>query len=126
MALMAVISFLSARSSRTPKSFADGGRAFPAIFIGFLLGSEFIGTSATIGTAQEAYSSGISSAWNIASLATGFVLFSFLLARKFSDLGENTISGALSRAYGGRVRTATSVIMICALLIVSVATYSGG
>ncbi|GAB3464532.1 sodium:solute symporter family protein [Streptomonospora sediminis] len=126
LAVMAVISFTSARSAKTPKSFADGGRVFPAVFIGFLLGSEFIGTSATIGTAQEAYSSGISSAWNIASLGAGFILFSLLLARKFSDLGENTISGALSRAYGERVRTATSVIMVCALLIVSVATYSGG
>ncbi len=53
VAVLAVISFLSRRSSRTSESFAGGGKAFPAVLVGFLLASEFIGTSATIGTAQK-------------------------------------------------------------------------
>jgi SSS family solute:Na+ symporter len=126
MVALAAISFFARRSSRTSESFASGGRVFPAILIGFLLMSEFIGTSATIGTAQEAYTVGISAAWNVLALAIGFVLFSIFLAKKFKALGENTISGALARTYGENVRTATSVIMTCALLIVSVAIYAGG
>lgn len=123
---LAVISFLVRRHSRTSASFTTGGRAFPAVLIGFLLASEFIGTSASAGTSQKAFEVGISAAWNLVALGVGFVLFSFLLARRFKALGENTISGALSRYYGERVRIATSVVMICALLIVSVAIYASG
>ena len=96
MAILAAVSYLARRSSRTSASFANGGKAFPAILIGFLLASEFIGTSASIGTAQEAYSVGISAAWNIVALGLGFILFSFLLAHRFNALGEVTISGALA------------------------------
>jgi solute:Na+ symporter, SSS family len=126
MALLAGISYLARRSSRTSEGFASGARSFPAVLIGFLLMSEFIGTSATLGTAQQAYTTGISAAWNVVALAVGFVLFSVLLAKRFKALGENTISGVLARTYGEGVRTATSVIMICALLIVAVAIYASG
>ncbi|MYU15852.1 sodium:solute symporter family protein [Streptomyces sp. SID8361] len=123
---LAAVSYFSGRSTRTSSSFASGGRPFPAILIGFLLASEFIGTTASVGTAQAAYESGISAAWNVASLGVGFVLFSFLLARRYRALGENTISGALASHYGERVRIATSVIMISALLIVAVSVYASG
>jgi solute:Na+ symporter, SSS family len=126
MALLAGVSIVVRRASTTSEGFATGGRVFPAILIGFLLMSEFIGTSATLGTAQEAYKVGISAAWNVVALAVGFVLFSLFLARKFKAHGENTISGALARVYGERVRTATSLIMICALLIVAIAVYASG
>ncbi len=126
MVLTAALSYVARRSSRTSEGFTNGARVFPAILIGFLLMSEFIGTSATVGTAQQAYSAGISSAWNVLALAIGFVLFSLLVAKKYKALGENTISGALARHYGDGVRTATSVIMTCALLIVAVAIYASG
>jgi SSS family solute:Na+ symporter len=126
MAVLAGISVVVRRSSRTSEGFASGGRVFPAALIGFLLMSEFIGTSATLGTAQQAYSTGISAAWNVVALAIGFVLFSLFVARKYKELGENTISGALASTYGEGVRTATSVIMTCALLIVAVAIYASG
>lgn len=126
MAFLALISFWARRSSRTADGYATGGKAFPALLIGFLFASEFIGSTATVGTAQEAYGVGLSAAWNVASLGIGFVLFSLLLAPKFKALGENTISGALARVYGERVRVATSVIMICALLIVAVSIYASG
>jgi len=126
MVALAAISFVVRRSSQTSDSFASGGPVFPSILIGFLLMSEFIGTSATIGTSQKAYSVGISAAWNVVALGIGFVLFSVFLAKKFKALGENTISGALARTYGESVRITTSVIMTCALLIVAVAIYASG
>ncbi|WP_197719876.1 MULTISPECIES: sodium:solute symporter family protein [Pseudonocardia] len=126
MAVLALISFLVRRSSGTSASFTTGGKAFPAILIGFLLASEFIGTTASVGTAQVAYRSGISAAWNIAVLGIGFILFAWLLAHRFRALGESTISGALARFYGERVRKATSVLMVCALMTVAVSTYASG
>lgn len=124
--LLALISVFASRKSRSSESFTTGGKSFPAIFIGLLMASEFIGTSASLGTAQGAYEYGISASWNLVALGVGFVLFSFILAKRYKALGENTISGVLRRGYGERVRLATSFIMVVALLTVAVAVYAGG
>jgi len=126
MALLAAISYVVRRSSKTSEGFTNGGKSFPAFLIGFLLMSEFIGTSATIGTAQSAYEVGISAAWNVVALAIGFVLFGLFIAKRFRKLGHNTISGALAHTYGDGTRLATSVLMTAALLIVAVAIYAAG
>lgn len=126
MAVLGVISFAAKRYADSAKSFTSGGTTFPAVLIGFLLMSEFIGTTASVGTAQAAYSYGISGAWSLAVLGIGFVLYSMLLARRFKALGENTISGALSRIYGAKVKVATSVIMIFAIQIVAISVYTSG
>lgn len=126
MALLAGISYVARKSSKTSEGFTNGGRSFPAFLIGFLLMSEFIGTSATLGTAQSAYDVGISAAWNVVALAIGFILFGLFIAKRFRALGHNTISGALAHTYGEGVRVATSLLMTAALLIVAVAIYAAG
>lgn len=123
---MGVISYAARRFSNTAHNFTSGGTTYPTILVGFLLMSEFIGTTASVGTAQASYKWGISAAWNLVALGIGFVLYAFLFARKFKDLGENTISGALSRTYGAPTKVATSVIMIFALQIVAVSVYASG
>ncbi|MGC5628175.1 sodium:solute symporter family protein [Georgenia sp. Z1344] len=126
LAVTVVISFAVRRSSKDAEGFTTGGKTFPAILIGLLMASEFIGTSASMGTAQGAYEYGISAAWNLVALGIGFVLFSFFLAHKYKSLGQNTISGVLKHGYGERVRLATSIIMIVALGTVAVAVFAGG
>jgi len=126
MAGMGLISFAARRYAKSAASFTSGGTRTPAILMGFLLMSEFIGTAASVGTTQTAYTAGLSAAWNVLALAIGFVLYAFLLAHRFKQLGENTISGALARAYGRPTKLATSLIMIFALQIVAVSTYAGG
>lgn len=126
MILLAFISFGARRYASTAKSFVTGGVTYPAVFIGFMLMSEFIGASSSVGVAQQAYVSGISAAWTVGSFGIGFLLYSVLLARKFNQGGENTISGVLARVYGSKVKVATSIIMICALQIVAVSSYSAG
>ncbi|MGV6477390.1 sodium:solute symporter family protein, partial [Azotobacter vinelandii] len=48
------------------------------------------------------------------------------LARKYKELGDNTISGVLASNYGERTRIATSLITIFALEIVAVSIYASG
>jgi len=126
MVALSLVSFYALKYSRNAKSYTSGTghgeKAIPAFLIGLLLMSEFIGTTASVGTAQYAYQFGISAGWNVAVLGVGFLVFSFLLARKYKELGENTISGVLSSVYGPRVKIATSIIMIFALQIVAVST----
>lgn len=111
------------RSARSARGFTEGGR-YPAALIGVLMVSEFIGTAVSIGTAQVGYTKGISAAWNVASLAVGFVLLGVVLAPRYKRLGINTISGVLGRQYGEATRLASSAVTICALQIVSVSIYA--
>ena len=126
MLALGAISTYVRRYARNGRTFTTGDANFPAVLIGFLLMSEFVGTTASVGTAQSAFTYGLSAAWNVAALGIGFLLFAFFLARKFKDLGENTISGALQRTYGRPTKLATSVIMIFALQIVAISTYASG
>lgn len=126
MLVTAGISYASKRASTTSSSFITGGKAFPAVVIGMLLASEQIGTTALVGTAQKAFSRGISSAWAVITVAIGCALFTLLMARRFKLLGETTLSGVLAQVYGGRVRTASSILMVCALLIILISTYASG
>ena len=126
MVVMGGISYYAKRLTHTAKAFTSGGTGYPAVLVGFLLMSEFIGTTASVGTTQAAYKWGISAAWNIAVLGIGFLVYGLLFAKKFKELGENTISGALSKTYGEATKLATSVIMIFALQIVGVSLYASG
>ena len=116
------------RSVASAATFTSGttGSGVPAILVGLMLMSEFIGTSASVGTAQEAYVFGISAAWNIIALGAGFLFYAFLLAGKYKESGHNTISGVFAEVYGPSTRIATSLVMIFALQIVAVALYAGG
>lgn len=123
MAAVGLISLAIRRSAASAAGFTEGGR-FPAVLVGVLMVSEFIGTAVSVGTAQLGYVSGISAAWNVAALAVGFALFGIVLARKYRQLGINTISGVLASRYGEPTRIASSFITICALQIISVSIYA--
>jgi solute:Na+ symporter, SSS family len=128
---MGSVGFLTSivqKSVRTAATFTSGttGSGVPAVLVGLMLMSEFIGTSASVGTAQEAYISGISAAWNIIALGAGFLFYAWFLAGKYKGSGHNTISGVFAEVYGPSTKIATSLVMILALQIVAVALYAGG
>jgi SSS family solute:Na+ symporter len=116
----------SVTSTTTFTSGKSGHSTVPAALVGLMLMSEFIGTSASVGTTQEAYQFGISASWNIIALGAGFLLYGWLLAGKYKASGHNTISAVLAEVYGPQTRIATSLVMILALQIVAVAIYAGG
>jgi SSS family solute:Na+ symporter len=116
----------SVTSTTTFTSGKSGHSTVPAVLVGLMLMSEFIGTSASVGTAQEAYQFGISASWNIIALGAGFLFYGWLLAGKYKASGHNTISAVLAEVYGAPTRIATSLVMILALQIVAVAMYAGG
>ncbi|MCQ6267378.1 sodium:solute symporter family protein [Fictibacillus sp. WQ 8-8] len=122
----AFLGLYTKKFSKSSDKYMTGGKAFGPFIIGVLMMSEFIGTGSTIGTAQTAFSRGISASWNLITLAFAFALFAYTLAKKFHERGEYTISGAISKTYGNGARTITSVIMIYALSVVNVSMYAGG
>jgi SSS family solute:Na+ symporter len=128
MAGLGLLTSFVQRSVTTATTFTSGttGSGVPAVLVGLMLMSEFIGTSASVGTAQEAYVSGISAAWNIIALGAGFLFYAWFLAGKYKESGHNTISGVFAEVYGPSTKVATSLVMIFALQIVAVALYAGG
>jgi len=125
-AVMSWITYSVRKHAKSSDGMTGGGRNFPAYLIGALLLSEFIGSSVSIGTAQQGYEIGISAAWNLVALSLGFLLLALVLVKKFKESGQTTISGILASAYGEPVRYASSVLTIVALSIVAVALYAGG
>ena len=128
MAGLGLLPSIVQRSVPTAKPFPSGttGSGVPAVLVGLMLMSEFIGTSASVGTAQEAYVAGISASWNIIALGAGFLFYAWFLAGKYKESGHNTISGVFAEVYGPSTKVATSLVMIFALQIVAVALYAGG
>lgn len=126
-AYIALTAWLTARSrSRTSSEFMVGARRMPAVVVGILLVSEFVGAKSTIGTAQGAFESGMAASWAVLSAAVGFPLFGLLLARKLYNSGEYTISGAIFQRYGRSTQLVVSLIMVYALLLVNVGNYISG
>jgi SSS family solute:Na+ symporter len=128
MAAIGLLTSIVQRSVTNTATFTSGttGSGVPAVLVGLMLMSEFIGTSASVGTAQEAYIFGISAAWNIIALSAGFLFYAYFLAGKYKQSGQNTISGVFAEVYGPATKIATSLVMIFALQIVAVALYAGG
>jgi len=129
MAGLGLLTTIVQRSVTTTTTFTSGtsGHAgVPAALVGLMLMSEFIGTSASVGTAQEAFKFGISASWNIIALGVGFLFYAYFLAGKYKESGHNTISAVFAEVYGPQTKIATSLVMIFALQIVAVAMYAGG
>ncbi len=127
VAYIAFTSWLTVRlRSKTSSEFMVGGRAVPALVVGILLMSEFIGAKSTIGVAQAAFEQGMAASWAVLSAAIGFPLFGLLLAKRLYSSGEYTISGAISQRFGRSTELVVSLIMIYALLLVNLGNYVSG
>jgi SSS family solute:Na+ symporter len=120
------LGMLSAKYSKDSTSFLTAKNMMGPMVVGVLIMSEFIGTAATLGTAQAAFGKGISAAWNLVGMGIGFFLYAFLIAPKLNGLKEYTISGAVGQKYGSSTRMVVSAIMVYALTVVNVSTYTGG
>ena len=126
IAATSLVGMWSVKHTKDTTGFMTAKNQLGPYLVGLLLMSEFIGTAATLGTAQTGYEKGLAAAWNSSSLALGYLLYAFFLAPKMNALGEYTISGALARHYGSGIRLIVSVTMALALTIVNIATFTGG
>lgn len=127
VAYIAFTSWLTLKlRSRTSDQFMTGARAMPAVVVGVLMMSEFVGAKSTVGTAQEAFQSGMAAGWAVLGASIGFLLFGLLMVKKLYSSGEYTISAAIAQKYGKSTMLTVSVIMIYALLLVNVGNYVSG
>ena len=121
-----VVGSWSVKYTKDTTAFMSAKNLMGPIVVGILLMSEFIATGSTLGTAESAFSKGISASWNVISLGLAFILYGFFIAPQFQASGQYTISGVLAQKYGTGTRTVVSMIMIYALVVVNVAAFTGG
>ncbi|MBV8590969.1 MAG: sodium:solute symporter family protein [Acetobacteraceae bacterium] len=127
VAYIAFTSWLTLRlRSQTSDQFMVAARAMPASVVGVLLMSEFVGAKSTVGTAQEAFTSGIAASWSVIGASIGFLLFGLFFVKKLYNSGAYTISGAIEQKYGKSTMITVSIIMMYSLLLVNVGNYISG
>ena len=82
VAYIAFTSWLTLKlRSRTSDQFMTASRAMPAVVVGVLMMSEFVGAKSTVGTAQEAFQSGMAAGWAVLGASIGFLLFGMLMVK---------------------------------------------
>ena len=74
--------------SKSNADYMVGSRALPAIVVGVLLMSEFIGAKSTVGTAQEAFNSGMAATWSVLGASIGFLLFGLFFGAADGPAGK--------------------------------------
>lgn len=112
--------------SKSSSEFNNAAKSLPAIVVGVLMMSEFIGTKSTIGTAESAFTHGIASSWSLLAGSIGFFLFAFFLVSRFYNTGHYTISGIVREKFGTSTKVVVSIIMIVSLLVVNLGNYLSG
>lgn len=120
------ISVWARKFAGTTSKFMVGNKDMGITVIAILLMSEWIGTSATMGTAEIAFNKGISAAWNLTALFIAMILFSIFMAKKYRETGEHTISGLIAQKYGNTAARITAIIMIYAMGVLNIQLYVGG
>jgi SSS family solute:Na+ symporter len=124
---IAFTSWLTVRlRSKDSEQFMTAARSMPAIVVGILLMSEFIGAKSTVGTAESAFKYGMGAAWSVLGAAIGYFLYGVFMVKRLYGSGEITISGAIAQKYGKSTKYIVSIIMMYALLLVNVGNYISG
>ena len=114
--LLLVVSVLSGRKVKDAKSFTTGGRSGSWMVCGAILGT-LVGGQSTIGTAQLAFSFGISSWWFTIGAAFGALVLALVYARPLRESDCSTLLEIVSRQYGRRAETVGSVLFLIGIFI---------
>jgi SSS family solute:Na+ symporter len=114
------------KSNTTDMMFMTGGRKLGPVVVGVSLMSQWAAAGAIMGTAETAFGYGISASWNITTMVFAQILFGLVLAKKYQQSGEYTVSGVIEKKYGTPARAITSLVMVYALCILNVSFFVGG
>jgi SSS family solute:Na+ symporter len=110
------------RDAKTAEGFSLGGRSSGVAVIAGGIAGTVIGGAATIGTAQLAYSLGLSGWWFTLGSGIGFVLIGAFYARPLRRSGLETVSQYLVLNYGRGAGPIASIASSLGILFSTVAS----
>lgn len=100
----------AARSVRSAEGYSLGGRSAGVPLVAGSIAGTVVGGGATVGTAQMAYSMGLSAWWFTLGSGIAFILMGLFYAGRLRATGLETIPQYLKRNYGGRAAEAAGII----------------
>ncbi len=114
--LLLAVSILSGRKVKDAHSFATGGKAGSWMVCGAILGT-LVGGQSTIGTAQLAFSFGLSAWWFTIGAALGALLLGLVYAGPLRRSGCTTLMEVVRKQYGPRAETVGSILFLTGIFI---------
>lgn len=114
--LLLAVSILSGRKVRDERSFTTGGRSGSWMVCGAILGT-LVGGQSTIGTAQLAFSFGLSAWWFTLGAALGALLLALVYAGPVRRSGCSTLLEIVARQYGRKAETVGSLLFLIGIFI---------
>lgn len=103
-------SIYSSRSVKSAEGYSLGGRSAGATLIAGSIAGTVIGGGATVGTAQMAYSIGLTAWWFTLGSGIGFIIMGLFYARPLRKSGLETIPQYLVLNYGKTAGPLSSII----------------
>lgn len=116
IAILISISILSGRKVKDARSFATGGKSGSWMVCGAILGT-LVGGQSTIGTAQLAFSFGLSAWWFTLGAALGALLLGLVYARPIRNSGCITLMEIVRQQYGPKAETVGSILFLVGIFI---------
>lgn len=114
--LLLAVSWLSGRKVKDARSFTTGGNSGSWMVCGALLGT-LAGGQSTIGTAQLAFSYGVSAWWFTIGAGLGSLILGLFYAGPLRRSGCSTLLEVVSREYGHKAETVGSVLFLIGIFI---------
>ena len=112
----------AAGSVKSAEGYSLGGRKSSVAMVAGSIAGTVVGGGATIGTAQMAYTMGLSAWWFTIGSGTAFILMGLFYARKLRETGLETIPQYLRRNYGNKAAEAAGIISSAGILFSAVAS----
>ena len=116
VSVLLAVSILSGRKVKDARSFTTGGRAGSWMVCGAILGT-LVGGQSTIGTAQLAFSFGLSAWWFTIGAALGALVLGLLYAGPLRRSGCSTLMEIVRQQYGRRAETVGSTLFLVGIFI---------
>ncbi len=118
--LLIVVSWLSGRNVKDERSFTTGGTAGSWMVCGAFL-TTLAGGQSTVGTAQLAFSYGLSAWWFTIGAALGGVVLAIFYAGAIRRSGCSTLLEIVGKEYGRKAETVGSTLFLIGIFISIVA-----
>lgn len=122
VALVIGIGIYHSRSVKSAAGYSVGGRSAGVPLVAGSIAGTVVGGGATVGTAQLAYSFGLSAWWFTLGSGIAFIIMGIFYARRMRGTGLETIPQFLSLHYGKRAEELSSVISSIGILFSAVAS----
>ena len=116
IAILLAVSLFSGRKVKDDKSFTTGGKSGSWMVCGAILGT-LVGGQSTIGTAQLAFSFGLSAWWFTIGAALGALVLGVVYAAPLRRSGCSTLMEVVRQQYGRRAETLGSILFLVGIFI---------